>query len=162
MMEWGDWVLQSDGTFATVSGYRKGVQDILESLQNNYDEDDPTWFNGSTLYKLTENVQVVAESGIGVELQIRASVEDPILRLMELQAEDDYVDDDERISEIRNLAVRKVGISSYFFYLHCINDSDQPIQERFRLKILPPLPGGIEETIGGGTELYNQIKKSFI
>jgi hypothetical protein len=161
-LEYGDWVLQSDGTFQTCTGMEKCAQDVGESLQNNYDEDDPSWFNGSTLYLIMNNPQLSVEEGLGVEMQIRTAVEDAVLRLMELQDEDEYVDDSERISEIRSLMVRKVGASTYFFYLYLINDMDQPIERTFRLKLLEGLPPGIDETVSGGTELYQQIKKSFI
>lgn len=162
LVEDGDWVLQSDGTFDTVSGYRKGVQDLAESLKNNYDEEDPSWFNGSTIYKIGENMQVTVESGIGPEMQLRTAVEDSVFRLMELQNEDEYVDDAERITEIRNLMVRGIGRSTYFFYLLCINDLDQEITERFQLKLLPKIPPGLSETLSAGTELRRDIVKSFI
>lgn len=161
MLEYGDWVLRPDGVFDIVTGYRKGVQDIAESLQNNYDPEDPSWFNGSTLYEIDKNPMIVAEQGLGAEVLIRTSVEDSILRLMDLQNEDNYVEDDELITEIRNLMVRRIGASSFFFQLVCINNSDQEITERFKLKLLPRLPSGLDESLTGGLEL-NRDKKTFL
>lgn len=161
-LEYGDWVLRPDGVFDTVSGYHKGVQDLGESLQNNYDPDDPSWFNGSTLYQIDQNPMIVAEQGLGAEVLIRTAVEDATLRLMDLQNEDNYCEPEERITEIRQLVVRRVGASSFFFRLHCINDSDQEIVERFKLKLLPQLPSGLDETLSNGTQLDRSIKKTFI
>ena len=162
MLEWGDWVLRPDGVYEVVSGYRKGVQDLAETLQNNYDSEDPTWFNGSELYKIDENPIAINEPGIGVEILIRTAVEEALLRLMDLQNEDSYVDDDEHIVEIRTLSVRRIGASSYFFYLHCVTDTDQEITERFTLRLLPQLPTGLSEDLSAGSEIRDGIKKTFL
>lgn len=162
MLEWGDWVLRPEGVFEVVEGYRKGVQDLGESLQNNYDPEDPSWFNGSTLYLLDENPMLLTEPGIGAEMMIRQSVEDATLRLMDLQNEDSYIDDDEHIIEIRSLIVRAVGNASYFFALHCITDTDEEITQRFKLHLLPKLPEGLSEDLSRGTELDRNITKTFM
>ena len=161
----GDWVLLSDGVYSLVEAEEKAAQDIAESLQNNYDPDDPSWFNGSELYKLIGDPAFAVRAvraGINIETFVHSIVEDAIIRLMELQDEDDYVDDAERINDIETLQVRRIGMSSYFFYLICKNDSDDPIREDFVIRLLPSLPPGIDEHLSGGTESIQDVTKTFL
>lgn len=134
------------------------AQDVGESLQNNYDPDDPSWFNGSELYSIEANPSLVAASGLGAEALIYNIVEEAIFRLMELQDEDDYVDEAEHVTEIQTLQIQKIGDMSYFFYLVLLNDSDEPVREEFIIRLLPPVSPGIAEVLVGGKETYQDGK----
>jgi hypothetical protein len=81
---------------------------------------------------------------------------------MDLQDEDDYISDKERIAEISTLQVRRIGFNSYFFYLICKNDSDDPIKTDFLIRLLPALPSGIDEHLSGGTEALQNVNKTFL
>jgi hypothetical protein len=162
----GDFVLLSDGVYDLVEDEEKAAQDIAESLQNNYDSEDPSWFNGSELFRLIGDPAFAVRAvraGLTIETLLHSIVEEAIVRLMDLQDEDDYITDKERISEIQTLQVRRLGNgSSYFFYLVCLNDSNEPIRTDFIIRLIPDLPPGMNEHLAGGTEAIQDVTKTFL
>ena len=161
-LQYGDWVLQSDGSFSLVSGAAKGRQDLAEALKNNYDSENPSWFTGSELWKIDSNPTFIVKSGIGVELLIHKYVEEAVRRLVDLQDADAFVDPQEHIIEIRTLKVVKIGKMSYAFFLKVIVDSDDELDLAFKINLIPELPEGMAQSLAQGTELNPDIMKTFL
>ena len=143
----GDFIMDSAGRYVMASGQEKLAQDIAESLLNNYDPDFPTYYNGSQLYIVDQSPSLI--STIGAEEFIRSTVEDAIDRLRNLQDEDDYLEESERIDHISELTVNKVGPMSYTFYLRVIaaDESDVPI-EPFTITLRQQLPASLDKEYG--------------
>jgi hypothetical protein len=161
-LSYGDWVLLSDGTLQTAEGAEKCAQDIGEGYKNNRDPKDPSWYNGSELYRLDANPVLYANSGLTAELLIRKMLEESLLRLMSLQQDDAYCDDAERISYLKTLSVLRVGASSYAFYSVTITDTDEEIQQNYSMNLLPQPPAGMARSIQGGLALVSGGKKTFL
>jgi hypothetical protein len=121
----GDIVLDSAGRTIVIDGPEKCAQDIAESLLNNYDPQDPPYHNGSELYKLDEMTTTLAS--FGIPSTIESMVHDAIARLMDLQAQDAAITDEELISEIRYIRVWQIGQLSWAFYAKCITNSYEKI-----------------------------------
>ncbi len=145
----GDLVLMSNGQFQQASGLEKSNQDLAEALLNNYDPLDPPWYpTGSEFYVIDDNVY--AYNQMGMETVIRSMAESAIERLMEAQADDPYVDDEELIVETKSVDVWAVGDLSFAFYAACVTDSDENVDVSFDIDLSHQLPSEIE-TSGGGT-----------
>lgn len=161
-LSYGDWVLQSDGSFAVVSNAYKARQDVAEALKNNYDSANPSWFNGSEIYTLDRNPIIIRGEGIGVEMLLHKFVEESIRRLVDLQEADAFVDSDEHITEIRSLKVVKIGKMSYAFFLKVIVDTDEELDLSFKINLIPELPAGMAENLAAGTTANPDIMKTFL
>ena len=138
-----DLAVSTGGRFITVRGIEKCAQDIAESLLNDWDHSGIAWWNGSELSLIGPDP--VDTTVINVEERIRVAVEDAIERLIDLQEDDDYADEDELIAEMRELWVRSLGSSSYGFYLRAITESTEEIPLQFEINVGQQLPSGIEE-----------------
>lgn len=152
----GDLVLLSTGQFQSVSGIEKATQDVGETLLNNYDPLDPPYHpTGSEFYMIDQNVY--AYNAMGIENMIHAMADSALQRLMDEQADDPYVDDDELITEIRSINVWSIGDLSYAFYAACVTDSDENVNLGFDIDLSQQLPAAIEAAgtaaIGRGVPL---------
>jgi hypothetical protein len=146
----GDLLASTGGRFLTVFGLEKCAQDIAESLLNSWDDADYVWWNGSTLYLIGPDP--VDTTVMTIEEMIRVAVEDAIERLIDMQEDDTYVDQDEQIADIRELWVRDLGDLSYGFYLRAITTSEDYIPLGFTISLQQQLPTGIE-----GNDLLTMI-----
>jgi len=140
-MDNGDLLLDAAGRLATCQGLEKSAQDIGETLLNNYDPSDPSHYIGSELYKLDR--MTFSAGGMDAIMTIEVFTRDAVKRLMEMQENDTEVDDDELISEIEYLQVRKIGSMSYAFYLKCITDSNLAAEVNFDINMKQQLPGAV-------------------
>lgn len=152
----GDLVLLSTGQFQEISGIEKATQDVAETLLNNYDPFDPPWHpTGSEFYVIDSNVY--AYNAMGMESMIHAMADASIQRLMDQQADDPYVDDDERIVQIKAINVWSIGDLSYAFYAACTTDSEEDLDLGFDMDLSQQLPAAIEAAgtavIGRGVPL---------
>ena len=158
----GDYVLLSNGTYQIVEDEEKCQQDIAESLQNNWDPEDPTWWNGSEIYAIERNPILAHEAGIGPEAFVYNMVDESMLRLMQLQDEDSECSARERILEIFSLNVHRLGNSSFLFILIVKNEAGEPLKERFVVRLLSEIPPGMSETLVGGLEGKADQGKTFL
>lgn len=143
----GDLIMDAAGRYVVVYGLEKVAQDIAESLLNNYDPEFTTYYNGSQLYMADANPMLV--STIGAEEFIRSAVEDAISRLQDLQDEDDYIDDTEKIDHISQLTVDQVGPMSYTFYLRVITASEDDLPlDPFTISLAQQLPDSLSKAQG--------------
>lgn len=151
----GDLTLDGAGRLVEVQGIEKSVQDLLESLLNNYDPDDPDWFNGSEFYKLDS--LVVPLDDVGVDTLIEYYARSATQRLMELQENDPYVDEDELISEIQAIVAQPLGDLTWGFFMRCLTESLQPATVGFDVQPMQRLPSNLQViqpgvySPGGGT-----------
>ena len=143
----GDLIMDSAGRYVVVYGQEKVAQDIAESLLNNYDPEFPTYYNGSELYRVDATPMLIAT--IGAEDFIRSAVESAIERLQDLQDEDDYVDEEEKIDHIAQLTVDKVGPMSYTFYLRVVTESEDDIPlPSYTVSLSQQLPAALSKDFG--------------
>jgi len=137
----GDWVVDAAGRYVTVQGLEKGTQDIAEALLNTYDPKFPTYYNGSTLWTIQEKTTALVD--FSIESLIHVSVTDAIDRLRDIQDNNAYVDDDERINKIAELFVRHPYPMTWIYYLRVITDSDQAIPLNFPISLRQQIPENI-------------------
>lgn len=161
-VDYGDLVLLENGVYDTVTEEEKLRQDAAESLLNNRDSENPEWFNGSGLFELENNPVLTHELGVGPEVFIYSEVDESILRLMHLQDDDYAITPREKIQEIYSLNVHRLGNSSYLFVLILKNEAGEPVEERFKIKLLSEIPPGISETLVGGLERKLDQGKTFL
>lgn len=138
----GDLMVDAAGRFFIVQGIEKCAQDVAESLLNNWDPEDITWFNGSEIYLIDADPRAL--DAISAEERIRLAVEEAIERLIDLQDDDDYADVDEIISEIRELWVRKLGGVSYGFFVKVVTESEDFAPLGFSITLNQQLPSSID------------------
>jgi hypothetical protein len=140
----GDLIMDSTGRYRAVFGQEKCVQDIAESLLNNYDTEFPMYYNGSLLYEIDHNPAFV--EAIGAEAFIHAAVNESIERLMDSQENDEYVDAAEKINHIQQLMVRRLGIMTYTFYLLAITEDDSDVTvDDFVVSLAQQLPASLAQ-----------------
>jgi hypothetical protein len=139
----GDLMVSTGGTFIFINGLEKCAQDVAESLLNNWDVELAQYYNGSELYLIDEDPTSLAL--ISTEERIRVYVEDAVDRLMDLQASDDYADEDEVISEIRELIVERVGFLTYGFYLAVVTESEDYVPQEFFINLGQQLPNTFDQ-----------------
>jgi len=139
----GDLAVSVAGRFVYINGIQKCAQDIAESLLNNWDPIEESWYNGSELYAIDEDPSTLTT--LTVEERIRSAVDESIERLRDLQDEDDYVDDDELIDEVRELWASKLGNFTYGFYLRVITSSYEEVPMGFTVSLGQQLPPGLDE-----------------
>lgn len=137
-MDGGDFLLDGAGRLVECQGIEKSAQDILESLLNNRDPTAPDWYNGSELYRIDK--LVASANGMGVDVTIEQYCRDSIQRLMELQENDPYVDNDELIAEIQVLRALAIGNLTWAFFMKCITESQEPATVGFDVTAHQQLP----------------------
>jgi hypothetical protein len=135
-------MVSTGGRFMVVHGIEKCAQDTAESLLNNWDPEAFVYYNGSDLYLIDGDPQSL--DAISAEERIRVSVESAVDRLMSMQDDDAFADEDEIIAEIRELWVRKIGKSSYGFFLRLITESEEDVPLGFSLELSQQLPSSLE------------------
>lgn len=154
-----DLAIDSGGRHINVRGVEKAAQDLAESLMNNYNPEFPTHYIGSTLYEIQGNP---IEYNLGnAEIAIRSAVEDAVARLQDLQDEDPYIDDDERITDIARLEVIRIGETTYAYFLECRVDTDELLLLEFDV----PLGTNLPPSAAGETQiqsLLDQTSKLFL
>jgi len=138
----GDISILPSGSAETVMGIEKCAQDIAESLLNTYDPLEPDYYNGSEFWRLFEDPGHF--DVIGIESTIETMAEEAIQRLMELQENDQFVDDDELIDYIEYIRVWKIGPMSWAFHAHVVTDSDERANVGFDIDLDQQLPPTIE------------------
>jgi hypothetical protein len=141
----GDMVLLPQGQFQEIEGLEKSTQDLGEGLLNNYDPHDPPWYvTGSELYQIDRDT--VSYNLAGIPALIQEMVSDAVYRLMEVQQEDPYVDDDELIVDMRSNNVWPASSTgmSWAFYVACITDSDQLVDYGFTTDLSQQFPAELE------------------
>lgn len=143
----GDISILPSGAAETVMGLEKCAQDIAESLLNQYDPFDPPYHNGSEFWRLFEAPEDY--DILGIEGTIETMAEEAIERLMELQENDQFIDDDELIDVIEYIRVWKIGPMSWAFHAHIVTDSDERADVGFDIDLdhqLPPTisPAGVD------------------
>ncbi len=158
----GDLVLLPQGVFDTVTDEAKLRQDIAETTLNNLDPQNPSWFTGSLLYTVEANPQNIIKSGIGVEQYIQVIIDEALQRLIDLQEEDEYITDKERISEVEQIIVQKIGNSAYIFYAIVRNDSDEQVAEDIVLRVPGSLPPGMAENLSNAFISRQDVSKTFL
>jgi hypothetical protein len=151
----GDIVLDGAGRLVEVQGIEKCTQDLLEALLNQYDAQDPDWYNGSELHRLDS--MVVPLDSIGVDTLIEQYARTATQRLMEQQENDPYVDEDELIAEIQTLVAQPLGNLTWSFFERVLTDSQLPATVGFDLETNQQLPSNFQVSQpgvfnpGGGT-----------
>ena len=139
----GDLVKAPSGRFVEVSGLEKCSQDIAETYLNNFDPFDTPWYpTGSEFYLI--NADVYAYNELGIASMVRQMADAALMRLMETQQDDPYVDDEELITEIRSIDVWKIGDLSWAFHSLCYTDSDEEVETGFDIDLSQQLPAGVE------------------
>jgi hypothetical protein len=138
----GDLMVATAGRFLVVTGIEKCAQDMAESLLNNWDPNELMWYNGSELFLIDADPSSL--DAISAEERIRVAVEKAIDRLIDLQEDDNYVDPDEKIEEIRELWVRSLGKSSYGFFLRVVTESEENVPLGFSIELSQQLPSSLE------------------
>jgi len=138
----GDLMVAPAGRFLIVTGIEKCAQDMAESLLNSWDPEEDQWYNGSELFLIGGDPSSL--DAISAEERIRSVVEDAIDRLIDLQEDDNYVDLDEKIEEVRELWVRSLGNSTYGFFLRAITESEENVPLGFSIQLSQQLPSSLE------------------
>ena len=139
----GDLLVNAAGGYVSIFGLEKVAQDIAESLLNNKDPDEETYYNGSELYQIGNQTTIL--NTIGVEEWVHTMVMESMERLMDSQDEDNYIDEEESIDEIRELTVEQVGYFSWRFMLRVLTESEQNIPMTFDITLAQQLPDSIAE-----------------
>lgn len=139
----GDLVLDSAGRVVVIDGLEKAAQDMAESYLNNYDPEDPPYHNGCELYKLDD--QTTTLDSFGIPSVIEAMIHDATVRLMDLQAQDPTITDEELIAEILFIRVWQVGLLSWAFYARCQTNSNEKANVSFTIDLLNQLPDGVAQ-----------------
>jgi len=156
----GDLVQNAAGQYTSVAGLEKVSQDVAESLLNNYDPDNTTYYNGSELYKVGDQTTIL--STIGVEEWVHSIVMESMDRLQDLQDDDNYVDEAESIESIQELTVNKIGYFSWKFMLRILTESEDNIPMDFTISLSQQLPDYLKEEFGKFVTLYSTSYQAFL
>ena len=113
-------------------------------------------YNGSELYLLVANPTTHLD--IFIEEQIKYAIQDAIDRLIDLQDQDPYIDDDEKLEEIRHLRVKKVGDFTYSFYFLAVTVSDEQVERSFAIELSQQMPDNVRKTY---TQVFPEAKGGF-
>ena len=135
-------MMSTGGRFMIVTGIEKCAQDMAEALLNNWDPEGSQWYNGRALFLIDSDPSSL--DAISAEERIRVAVENAIERLIDMQEDDNYVDLDEKIEDIRELWVRSLGNSSYGFFLRVVTESEENIPLGFSIELSQQLPSSLE------------------
>jgi hypothetical protein len=156
----GDLATDSGGRYLNIQGPEKAAQDLAEVLMNNYDPEFPPYWIGSTLFEITANPTEF--NTLNAEISIRASVEDAVARLQDLQDVDPFVDDEELITDIHRLEVIRIGDKSYAFFLEVRVDSDDLLLLEFDVPLGQVLPPSFSGDIDQTTNILDETSKLFL
>ncbi len=140
----GDLVTNSSNSYVVIGNVEKCAQDTAESLLNNWDSDLELYYNGSELYLIDDAPAQFAT--LGMDTFIQSTVEDAVNRLIDLQDEDDYVDEAEKIYEIRDLTVEPIGNLSWYFFLYLVTESDEYVPQSFTINLAQRIPPGLDSS----------------
>jgi hypothetical protein len=139
----GDLILDNRGRFVAIDGIHKCSQDIAEALLNKWDPDVNQWYNGSELYLV--DADPASLNIVSAEERIRYAVQDAILRLQSLQEDIDFVNETEKIEELRELWVDRIGDFTYAFRLQVVTESEDYVPlETFTIDLEHQLPTGLD------------------
>lgn len=156
----GDLATDSGGRYLNVEGPEKAAQDLAEVLMNNYDPEFPPYWIGSTLFEIAANPSEF--NAFNAEISIRASVEDAVARLQDLQDIDPFVEDEELITDIHRLEVIQIGDKTYAFFLEVRVDSDDLLQLEFDVPLGQVLPPSFSGDIDQTTNILDETSKLFL
>jgi len=143
----GDLVTDTANKYVIIDKLEKCAQDVMESLLNNWDGDSEQYYNGSTLYVVEQHP--TRFDIIGAEEFIRAAVEESIERLQNLQDEDDFVDEEEKIEEVAELNVWRDHDSktTWNFFLRLLTESEDYVAQNFEVTAEQQLPANVANNI---------------